>query len=180
MRVFWEKGFEGTAMRDLIKAMGINRPSLYGAFGNKEELFRKALDRYAEGPAGYVREALKEATARAVAERLLYGAVEVLADPNNPHGCLTVQGALACGDAAESVRKELISRRVAAEAELQKRLERAKREGDLPADANSRDLASYVATVVHGMSVEAQAGASRERLRGVAKMALKAWPEVRT
>src|SRR2546422_11461457 len=71
LRVFWEKGYEGTALSDLTEAMGINRPSLYAAFGNKEALFRKALDRYADGPASYVREALNEPTARAVVERLL-------------------------------------------------------------------------------------------------------------
>src|SRR5437667_7843838 len=73
LEVFWRKGYEGTSLPDLTRAMGINRPSLYAAFGNKEELFRKALDRYVQGPAGYVRQALNEPTARAVAERLLGG-----------------------------------------------------------------------------------------------------------
>ena len=56
LQVFWRKGYEGTSLSDLTKAMGINRPSLYAAFGNKEALFRKALDRYAEGPAAYTRD----------------------------------------------------------------------------------------------------------------------------
>src|ERR1700738_1733525 len=103
MQVFWEKGYEGTSLPDLTSAMGINRPSLYAAFGNKEALFRKVLDRYIEGPAGYVRQALGEQTARAVVERLLSGAIDLLTDPRNPGGCLLVQGALACGEAAESV-----------------------------------------------------------------------------
>src|SRR6266852_3492764 len=101
--VFWRKGYEGTTLSDLTEAMGINRPSLYAAFGSKEGLFRKALDRYAEGPAAYVREALNEPTARAVAERLLGGAADLLTDPRHPRGCLAVQGALACGEAADSV-----------------------------------------------------------------------------
>src|SRR5438445_3107154 len=70
MNVFWRKGYEGASLPDLTRAMGINRPSLYAAFGNKESLFRKALDRYAEGPGSYVRDALEEPTARGVAERL--------------------------------------------------------------------------------------------------------------
>src|SRR5713226_3358653 len=73
LHVFWQKGYEGASLSDLTKAMGINRPSLYAAFGDKEALFRKALDRYADGPASYVGEALKEPTGRAVAERLLRG-----------------------------------------------------------------------------------------------------------
>src|SRR5882757_3781169 len=84
--VFWRKGYEGTTLPDLTRAMGINRPSLYAAFGSKEGLFRKALDRYAEGPAAYVREALNGPTARAVAERLLGGAIDLATDRRNPRG----------------------------------------------------------------------------------------------
>src|SRR5439155_18551737 len=76
LQVFWRKGYEGASLSDLTQAMGINRPSLYAAFGDKETLFRKALDRYAEGPAAYVGEALKRPTARTVTEKLLRGAAE--------------------------------------------------------------------------------------------------------
>src|SRR3982751_3867923 len=118
LKVFWKKGYQGASLPDLTKAMGINRPSMYAAFGNKEELFRKALERYAAGPACYVREALDAPTARAVAEQLLNGAVEMMTNPKNPRGCLAVQGALACGDEAQGVRKELVFRRRASEAAL--------------------------------------------------------------
>jgi AcrR family transcriptional regulator len=100
LKVFWKKGYEGTSLSDLTQAMGISRPSLYAAFGNKEALFRKVLLRYSDGPAAYVREALDEPSARAVVERLLLGAVDLLSDPRTPPGCLMVQGALSCGDAA--------------------------------------------------------------------------------
>src|SRR5438552_1765659 len=150
LKVFWRKGYEGASLPDLTRAMGINRPSLYAAFGNKEALFRKVLDRYVEGPAAYVREALNEPTARAVAERLLHGAIDLLADPRNPRGCLMVQGALACGEAAESVRRELASRRMAGEAAVRRRFERARAEGDLPADADPADLACYLVTILRG------------------------------
>src|SRR5580658_9387337 len=75
--VFWRKGYEGTSVSDLTKAVGVNRPSLYAAFGDKETLFRKALDRYLKGPAAYTQDALREPTARAVAERLLLGAADL-------------------------------------------------------------------------------------------------------
>jgi AcrR family transcriptional regulator len=156
--------------------MGINRPSLYAAFGSKEALFRKTLDRYAEGPAAYVREALNAPTARAVAERLLRGAIDLAAGRRKPRGCLMVQGALACGEAAESVRRELCARRRAGEAALRLRFERALAEGDLPADADPADLARYVEAVIQGMAVQAAGGASRKELRRVAEMALRAWP----
>ena len=176
LKVFWRKGYEGASLLDLTKAMGINRPSLYAAFGNKEALFRKALDRYAEGPAAYVREALNEPTARAAAERLLGGAVDLLTDRRNPRGCLLVQGALACGEAAESVRRELVARRAAGEAAVRRRFERARAEGDLPADADPADLARYLGAVIQGMAVQAAGGASREELQRVVALALRAWP----
>jgi AcrR family transcriptional regulator len=177
LRVFWRKGYEGTTLPDLTRAMGINRPSLYAAFGNKEALFRKVLDRYVEGPAAYVRAALKEPTARAVAERLLGGAIDLLTDRRNPGGCLMVQGALACGEVAESVRRELISRRVAGEVAVRQRFERALADGDLPADSDPADLARYVVTVIRGMAVQAAGGASREELLRVVELALRAWPD---
>src|SRR5881628_3765300 len=177
LKVFWRKGYEGASLPDLTRAMGINRPSLYAAFGNKEALFRKALDRYADGPASYVREALDEATARDVVERLLRGAAGLLTDPRNPPGCLMVQGALSCGKAGDPIRKELASRRVAGEAAIRRRLERAKSDGDLPADADPADLARYVATVIHGMAVQAASGASRDDLQRVIQTVLRAWPE---
>lgn len=176
VRVFWEKGYEGATLSDLTRAMGINRPSLYAVFGNKEALFRKALEQYSEGPASYIGEALGEPTARAVAARLLLGAADFLAGPGHPHGCLMVQGALACGDKAEPIRKELVSSRAVAEAEICRRLKRAKSKGDLPPDGDPADLARYIVTVIHGMSVRAAGGASRVELRRIAQMALRAWP----
>jgi AcrR family transcriptional regulator len=177
LRVFWTKGYEGTALSDLTAAMGINRPSIYATFGNKEALFRKALDRYNAQMTGYTAEALKEPTARAVAERLMVGAADLLSCPGNPKGCLMVQGALACGDEADPIRKELISRRATGEAALRERFERAKVEGDLSAGADPADLARYVMAVMHGMSVQSAGGASREELQGVIDLSLRAWPQ---
>jgi AcrR family transcriptional regulator len=176
LEVFWRKGYEGASLSELTGAMGINRPSLYAAFGNKEELFRKALDRYADGPAAYTREALHAPTARGVVERLLYGATEALTHPDYPPGCLGVHGALSCGEAAESIRDELCARRGAYEVSLRQRFERAKAEGDLSADADCADVARLVMTVMQGMAVQAAGGASREDLRRVAEMMLRTWP----
>jgi AcrR family transcriptional regulator len=176
LAVFWRKGYEGASIAELTEAMGINRPSLYAAFGNKEELFRKALDRYAQGPAAYTYEALEEPTALRVAERLLRGAADALTDPANPHGCLGVQGALTCGSAAASIKDELCARQARWEAALQRRFERAKREGDLEGSVNCADLAQYVATVLQGMAFRAAGGATRRQLRAVADLALHAWP----
>ena len=177
LHVFWHKGYEGASLSDLTKAMRINRPSLYAAFGNKEALFRKALDRYAEGPTAFFDDALDAPTARAVVERVLRGTIDLLTDPRTPRGCLIVQSALACGDAADSIRKEVASRRAAGEASLRRRFQRAKQEGDLPSNANPADLARYITTVVHGMAVQGAGGATRPQLLRVMKTALEAWPK---
>jgi len=177
MYVFWRKGFEGTSLSDLTTAMGINRPSLYAAFGDKQALFRKVLSRYNSGPAAYVHEALKEPSARAVAEKLLAGAVELISSPCNPQGCLFVQGALSCADPEHPLRRELISLRAATEAAVRRRLTRAKAAGDLPRSSNPAELARYLTTVASGMAVQAASGATRSDLRQVEKAALRAWPQ---
>jgi AcrR family transcriptional regulator len=154
-----------------------NRPSLYAAFGNKEQLFRKVLDRYVDGPLAYFGKALAAPKARDVIEQILFGAARMASDPRLPAGCLMVQGALACGDAAGSVRKEVAGRRGASEVVLRRRLQRAKREGDVPRDADPAELARYVMTVLQGMAVQGANGATRVQLRRVAQLALRAWPK---
>src|SRR5439155_8806124 len=151
MHVFWAKGYEGASLSDLTRAMRINRPSLYAAFGDKEQLFRKVLDRYMDGPVAYFGKALAASKARDVVEEIFLGTARMADDPRIPAGCLMVQGALACGDA--SVRNEVVARRAASEAMLRRRLQRAKREGDLPKNADPAELACYVMTVVRGMAV---------------------------
>lgn len=177
LHVFWRKGYEGTSMTDLTEAMGITKPSLYAAFGNKEELFRKALDRYVDGPGSYYRAGLQKPTAREVVEHILYGAADAMSDPSNP-GCLAVQGALCCGDAAETIKQELAARRAKTEEDLRDRLSRAIGEGDLPSGSDAGDLARYVSAILQGMAVQAASGAARDQLRKLADMALRNWPPV--
>jgi AcrR family transcriptional regulator len=176
MHVFWAKGYEGASLSDLTRAMRINRPSLYAAFGNKEQLFRKVLDRYVDGPLAYFGKALAAPKARDVIEQIFFGAARMAGDPRLPAGCLMVQGALAVGKAAGSVRKEAAGRRADSEVALRRRLQRAKREGDLPKNANPAELARYVMTVLQGMAVQGADGASPDQLRRVAQLALRAWP----
>jgi AcrR family transcriptional regulator len=178
LRIFWRSGYEGASMADLTEAMGITKPSLYAAFGNKEELFRKALDRYVDGPGGYVQVALAKPTAHEVVEHLLYQAADAVTDPENPPGCLAVQGALCCGEAAETIKQELMSRRANGEDNLRKRFARAITEGDLPKGSDAADLARYISAVVQGMAVQAAGGVSREQLRKIAEMTLRTWPPV--
>ena len=176
MRLFWAKGYEGTSVADLTETLGISKPSLYAAFGDKQSLFRAALERYAAGPAGYVAAALGKPTAREVAEQLLKGAADLQASPRNPCGCLTVNGAIACGNEAEPVRQALNAHRTAGVSLLRRRFEQAKLRHDLPKDSDPAALACFVAAVVYGMAVLASGGASRKELDQVTRTAMKAWP----
>ena len=175
MRVFWKHGYEGASLPQLTKAMGINRPSLYAAFGNKEALFRKAVDRYVEKTGCLMSDALARPTTRAVVEQLLKGVIGYPA-PGKIRGCLLVQGALACGDSADPIRKELALRRGAGESALRDRFERAMAEGDLPRHSDPAALAKYVATLQHGLSVQMAGGADRAELLAAVDVALRAWP----
>src|ERR1700722_13486655 len=175
MQVFWRKGYLGTSLSDLTNAMGINRPSLYAAFGNKKSLFRKVLDRYSKGPSIYCSEALREPTARAVVERLFHGLVELLTDPQTPTTCIWVHGALSCGD--DQLRELFAAQRATGFAKLRMRFKRAITEGDLPADADADELARYVQTVNFGVAVQASTGATRKDLLCVIAAALKTWPK---
>jgi AcrR family transcriptional regulator len=176
MRLFWAKGYEGTSVADLTNTLGISRPSLYAAFGDKQSLFGAALERYAVGPAAYVTAAIDKPTAREVAEQLLSGAADLQAGSRNPGGCLTVNGAIACGTDAEPIRQALNAHRTAGVALLQRRFERAKAHHDLPKDSQPASLARYLAAVVYGMAVLASGGASRKELELIICTALKVWP----
>lgn len=174
--VFWEQGYEGASLADLTSAMGITRTSMYAAFGNKEELFRKALDRYTEGPASYAARALAEPTARQVAVAFLTGAVNMTTRPGCPTGCLGVQGSLAAGENGRSARDILAAWRDNGRAHIRDRLRRAADEGDLPPGADPELLARYLMTVANGIAVQAAGGASRADLQQVADMAMRTWP----
>ena len=155
--------------------MGINRPSLYRAFGNKEALFRQVVDRYADAAGASFRAAVEEPTAERVVQRLLLELAENLGDPKRPRGCLLVQSALACGKSNDRVRRELVTRREASIALLRNRFERARADGDLPADVEPADLARYLSAMTAGLAVQAANGATGEELRRVAELAARSW-----
>ncbi|MEY3744257.1 MAG: hypothetical protein RLZZ541_1312 [Pseudomonadota bacterium] len=175
LKIFWARGYEGTSIAELTETLGVNKPSMYAAFGNKEELFYKALLRYASGPVAFVNDVLKEPTARKVAETFLFRAAEFLTDPQHPKGCMIVQGALSSGESAELVRNILIKFRKSYEDQLAERFTKAISDGDLSSKANPKCLAKYLATIHQGMSVQATSGATKDELLDVANIALKAW-----
>jgi AcrR family transcriptional regulator len=176
LRVFWTKGYEGASMTDLTEAMGITRPSLYAAFGNKEALFKKALDLYERDKLAYMGAALDAPTARGVAERLLRGALEMQTSGSDPKGCLGVISSTACGSEAESIRAEVVARRASSDAALLRRFQRAKAEGDFPDHIDPAGLVSYLGAVIQGLCLQAGNGASADSLETLVTTTLGLWP----
>ncbi|MBO9712956.1 TetR/AcrR family transcriptional regulator [Sphingomonas sp.] len=176
LRVFWSKGYEGASMADLTDAMGITRPSLYAAFGNKESLFRKALDLYEREKMCYMAAALDASTARSVAEKLLTGALENQTSNEEPRGCLGVISSVACGAEAQTIREEVMARSQAAHRSMVERMQRAIDEGDFNAPVDAEGIAKYLVAIVQGMAVQAGAGATREELQRLVDTTLAVWP----
>jgi AcrR family transcriptional regulator len=176
LRVFWSQGYEGASLNDLTEAMGITKPSLYAAFGNKEALFKKALDLYEREKLDYIGRAMEAPTARGVAERLLRGALEAQMSSCDPKGCMGVINSVACGVEAESIRTEVLARGARAKQALFARFERAKAEGDLPADTDLQGLSTYLTAIMQGLAVQEGAGASCAELKSLIDTSLAMWP----
>jgi AcrR family transcriptional regulator len=175
MKVFWTKGFTGASLSDLTEAMGITRPSLYAVFGNKEELFFKALDLYESLRKDRIFEALAAPTAGGVFEALLEHTLRQQLAHDQPRGCLMVLNAMPAGAEAELVRSEVLKRLAVGHHLLVERFERAKVEGDLLPDVNVDGLARFVQALVNGLITQGAAGASESELRALVESSLTMW-----
>jgi AcrR family transcriptional regulator len=175
LELFWQNGYEGTSLEDLTQAMGISRPSMYLAFGNKEELFHQVLDLYERRNLAYFDRAIHQPTAWKVSETMLRGAVDNACRGKRPQGCLRIVNSIAGGTKSEAIRAEIRRRVDTAKAALRLRFERARAEGDLPADADARGLTDLLAALLQGIAVQARQGAARKDLERVAALGLALW-----
>jgi AcrR family transcriptional regulator len=176
LKLFWRHGYEGASVALLARAIGVNVPSLYAAFGNKEALFLKAVERYSTVNGGFYHEALNKKTAREVARHILDHEVKLVTLPDAPDGCLMVQGALVTSPNSENIQKMMSGMRRTAEKWMADRFKRAKQEGDLPPDADPAALAGYLMTLNSGLAVQAKSGAGRKELKKVVEIVLRSWP----
>jgi AcrR family transcriptional regulator len=176
MEVFWEHGYEGTAISDLTAAMGINSPSLYAAFGCKEELFREAVTLYdATEGAATARALADELTARAAIEAMLRRNVESFTDPATPNGCMVVLAATAGAVANAGVRELLADNRRQVLSDVARRIDEGVEDGDVPPGTDAEAVAGFYVTVLQGLSIQARDGASCEALQAVVDGAMTAW-----
>lgn len=176
MATFWQHGFEGTTMATLTAATGLNKPSLYAAFGSKEEMFRTAFARYRERQAEFTGNLLADPSARVGIEKVLLALVDSLTQPGMPHGCLMVHGCLVGSADSAAIREELQLRRKATETRVRERLKQAQADGEFASAVDVADFARYVGTLFQGLAVQAAGGAPRKALHRVVKLAMMAWP----
>ena len=175
LRVFWNKGYDGASLTDLTDAMGITRPSLYAAFGNKEALFKQALDLYESEKLAYVDIALREDTAKGVAARMLHGTIDNMTS-GECRGCMGVIATVAGQSGNSPIQVDIIRRSETSHRALVARMQQAIDEGDFTGPADAEIITRYLKTIMQGMSVQAQAGASAQDLHQVADAALAGWP----
>ncbi|MHC1547496.1 TetR/AcrR family transcriptional regulator [Phyllobacterium sp. K27] len=176
MQVFWKKGYESASMADLTAAMEINAPSLYAAFGSKAELFKEAVQLYTDKVGQRIKNSLPNAaTAKeGIADFLMQTAISHT-DPNQPHGCMVVLGALHGDEGSGTPCSLLRERRLDNVTLLRERLERGVREGEIVASVDLQQVAEFYATVQHGMSITARDGATLQQLTKTAHAAMAAW-----
>lgn len=159
-------------------SIGIAPPSLYSAFGSKEALFREALALYGQRYGGFLSQPMSgTGSARAAIEQMLQAAARQFADTQHPLGCMVAAGELQASAAQCTLLAEVAARRQAAQLAIRVRLNRARQDGELPADTDTAALAAYFAMVVQGLAVQARDGAKPVLLKRLADLAMQAWPE---
>jgi AcrR family transcriptional regulator len=176
MQLFWRQGYEATSISDLTAAMGINPPSLYAAFGDKERLFLEAVERYQSAQSGSMCVFEVEPTARAAMAKLLESVAIDATRPDTPPGCMVITAATNCSASAAHIQAALADYRAKTVTNIQTRLDRAIEEGELPAATDTASLARFYATVIQGMTIQARDGVTREELLAVGAAAMNAWP----
>jgi AcrR family transcriptional regulator len=177
MLLFWRQGYEGTSIAQLSESIGINAPSLYAAYGSKENLYRESLQLYLGGMGDIGVASLEDApSAREGVLRVLKEAARAFTRPGYPAGCMVGVGSLRTGEESRIASEETTRLRKRSQSALLARFKRARKEGEIGAGVDLAALTDFYSSVVEGMSVQAQDGASRARLMAIGELAMKTWP----
>ena len=178
MKVFWEQGFEGTSMTDLVAATGMAKPGLYATFGDKEALYAKALSYYFEEMGSPLLDDLVQSPdpLDVVVRRFLETVATSVIDKSNPHGCFVVNNVIECASGPPSL--EVLGRSFDAKrrAAFINRFMTAKKQGELPTDADAKSLAEFFAGQTLALAVMGRGGANRKSLYRFIDMAMTVLP----
>ncbi|WP_434460207.1 TetR/AcrR family transcriptional regulator [Serratia plymuthica] len=173
--LFWRQGYEGTSMSDLVAELGIASARIYKAFGSKELLFREAIASYENHEGGFAERAFSEETGvRAAIKRLLEDAVTLYSRTDLPQGCMVVSSAVSVSAENSSIKIWLAEHRLLRTQGIIERLRLAVKNGELPADTDADSLGDYFAIFLHGLSIQARDGVTKERLLAAVNVALSA------
>jgi AcrR family transcriptional regulator len=176
VRVFGAKGYDATSLADLTDAMGINKPSMYATFGNKEELFRRAMERFSEAGKAHFSAVLGKGTARDGIEALLREGVAKFTNPKLSGISFLTQRPLSDPDTSKETKKFVEKRRAAIELAMRRRIESAVKDGEFPRKVSSERLARFYWVVIQGLALQAQHGGIKKQLFDVVDMAMEKWP----
>jgi AcrR family transcriptional regulator len=176
MKLFWERGYDGTSLEDLLQAMGgLTPPSFYAAFGSKEQLFKEAIDLYKCTVGDAPPRALERSPVRDGIAGMLRAALDTFDNASVGRGCLAVLGAMTRTRTNAAAHDCLRTMRRMPTEMIRKRLKRAIAEGELPAGIPTDDIAAFYTTIMHGMAVQARDGVPRRMLLATVDGAMGAW-----
>jgi len=176
--VFAEKGYEHTSLSDLTEAMGINRTSMYLAFGSKEDLFLRAMRAYQAQADAQLTACMSGPSAREGLQALMRAAVEMAAGPDRAGVSFITQPPLTHAGASDAVIAGVEACRASVCRKLKDRFDQAVRDGELPPQADTDALGRFYSVIIQGLALDAQHGATRQQLLKTADIALAAWPGV--
>jgi AcrR family transcriptional regulator len=178
MKLFWERGYEGTSFDELIAAMGISASSFYNSFGSKEELYCEATRTYLEWAGQWFFAILNEPStdARTAFALLLEATAEEFTRGDHPPGCMISLAGTHCSPGMKNIRDMMTEHRAFSEGAMAARIRKGVADGDVPVSTDCDMLAAYYSAVARGLAVQARDGASREKLSEIAKVAMRAWP----
>ena len=177
MKLFWEQGYEGTSFDQLIQAMGISPSSFYNSFGGKEQLYREATDAYLSlSGVWFARGLFGTADTREAFKELLDATVVEFTRKSHPPGCMISLAGTHLPPELASIRETMAGHRANAEAMMAQRLRKGVEDGDLPPDTDVPALAAFYSATTRGMAVQARDGASQQKLKAIADIAMQAWP----
>jgi AcrR family transcriptional regulator len=177
MKLFWDRGYEGTTFDELIGAMKISPSSFYHEFGNKEQLYREAVDCYMKSHLGFFPRILSTPQdLRAALQALLEEGASFLASDALPAGCMISLAGTQISPQLRSVADFTKRVRKAWNDALINRLKKGVLDGELPPETDVKELAAYFGAVFRGMAAQARDGASRKQLLAIGRFAMRAWP----
>jgi AcrR family transcriptional regulator len=178
IKLFWERGYQGTSFDELIAAMGISASSFYNSFGSKEELFCEATQSYVASSGRWFFGILNDEStdARTAFSRLFAATAEEYTRGDHPPGCMIALACTQTPPALEGIREVMVEHRAFSEAAMAERIRKGIADGDVPEDTDVDMLAAYFSAVARGLAGQARDGGSREKLAAIGRLAMHAWP----